>query len=315
MKKLPVPELQSPEPSEAQPFSYAIDDYTNHFLATYPVHSEFRTIPLEQQLLHSHNGYEIYLVLQGSGTYLVGDRIYPLHAGSLTIIHPHVIHRPFHGQSKEFHRYVLSIDESYLDHLHTICQLSDLSISRLLSKHHPDSSHYFLSAQQLDRVQSIFAELTQALLKREMGYELVVLRSIADFFLILFGLQDEQGEHASKPTGYQHLAHDVLSYLIGHYQESLLIEDIVSRFPVSRSQLFALFKETTGTTIKQFLIEYRLNKAKRLLMETDLAVSEVSSAVGFGDMSHFFHIFKKETGMTPKQYRVEALKRKNRTLW
>lgn len=300
-------ELQSDAPQEEQPISFAIDDYTNHFLAAYPVHCEFRTIPLEQQLLHSHNGYEIYLVLQGTGTYLVGDRLYPLHAGSLTIIHPNVIHRPFHGQSKEFHRYVLSIDESYLDQLHAICQLSDLSIPRLLSERHPDSSHYFLSTQQLDRVQTILAELTQALAGREMSYELAVLRSIADFFLLVFGLQEE---NAAKHTGDQHLVGDVLSYLIGHHHEPLLIEDLVTRFPVSRSQLFTLFKETTGTTIKQFLIEYRLNKAKRLLMETDLAISEVSSAVGFGDMSHFFHVFKKETGLTPKQYRVEAFKRK-----
>jgi AraC-like DNA-binding protein len=288
---------------------FAIDDYTNHFLAAYPVHCEFRTIPLkqDQQLLHSHNGYEIYLVLQGTGTYIVGDRIYPLHAGSLTIIHPNVIHRPFHGQSKEFHRYVLTINESYLDQLHAICKLSDLSIPRLLAERHPDSSHYFLSTQQLDRVQTILVELTQSLAVREQIYELAVLKHIADFFLFSFGLQNETT--IALNTGDQYLARDVLSYLIAHYQEPLHIEDLVKRFPVSRSQLFTLFKETTGTTIKQFLIEYRLNKAKRLLMETDLAISEVSATVGFGDMSHFFHVFKKETGLTPKQYRVEAFKR------
>ncbi|NOU65740.1 helix-turn-helix domain-containing protein [Paenibacillus sp. LMG 31461] len=292
-----------------EPVNFAIDDYTNHFLATYPVYCEFRTIPLDQehQLLHSHNGYEIYLVLQGTGTYIVGDRLYPLHAGSLTIIHPNVIHRPFHGHSKEFHRYVFSIDESYLDQLHTICKLSDLSIPRLLAERHPDSSHFFLSAPQLDRVQTLLTELTQALVRQEMGYELAVLRCIADFFLFSFGLQNEYT--TTLTTGDHYLARDVLSYLIAHYQEPLHIEDLVTRFPVSRSQLFTLFKETTGTTIKQFLIEYRLNKAKRLLMESDLAISEVSAAVGFGDMSHFFHVFKKETGLTPKQYRVKAFKR------
>jgi AraC-like DNA-binding protein len=292
-----------------EPINFAIDDYTNHFLAAYPVYCEFRTIPLgqEQQLLHSHNGYEIYLVLQGTGTYIVGDRLYPLHAGSLTIIHPNVIHRPFHGHCKEFPRYVLSIDESYLQQLNAIFKLSDLSIPRLLAERHPDSSHYFLSTQQLDRVQTIFAELTNCLTVRDRSYELAVLKHIADFFLFSFGLQNENT--TTQTTGDQYLARDVLSYLIAHYQEPLHIEDLVTRFPVSRSQLFTLFKETTGTTIKQFLIEYRLNKAKRLLMETDLAISEVSAAVGFGDMSHFFHVFKKETGLTPKQYRVETFRR------
>jgi AraC-like DNA-binding protein/mannose-6-phosphate isomerase-like protein (cupin superfamily) len=288
--------------------SYAVDNVTNHFLTAYPIHCEFRTVPLEHHLLHAHNGYEIYLVLHGSGSYLVGDRIYPLHAGSLTIIHPNVIHRPFHGHSQEFHRYVLSIDDSYLDQLHAICQLSDLSIPRQLAERHPDSSHYFLSTQQLDRVQTILAELTHCLSMRERSYELAVLKHIADFFLFAFALKNESTTALN--TGDQYLVGDVLSYLIAHYQEHLHIEDLVAHFPVSRSQLFTLFKETTGTTIKQFLIEYRLNKAKQLLIETELAVTDICAAVGFGDMSHFFHVFKKETNLTPKQFRMRALTRK-----
>lgn len=289
--------------------SYAIDDYTNHFLTEYPVHCEYRTIPLEQPLLHSHNGYEIYLVVEGSGHYLVGDRLFPLHAGSLTLIHPNVLHRPFHGQSPEFHRFVLSLDEAYLTRLHEICHISDLSISRLLTESHPDASHYFLTPTQLHGMQTILVELEQNLAVRDPLYELAVLRGISEFFLELLHLQKDAASQAIKRDDPQ-LIGDVLAYLIGHYQENILIEDLVLRFPVSRSQLFTLFKETTGTTIGQFLTEYRLNAAKRLLMESDLTVTDIASATGFGDISHFFHVFKKETGLTPKQYRVEAYKRR-----
>ncbi|WNR45686.1 helix-turn-helix transcriptional regulator [Paenibacillus roseipurpureus] len=289
--------------------NFAIDDYTNHFLTEYPVHCEYRTIPLEQPLLHSHNGYEIYLVVGGSGHYLVGDRLFPLHAGSLTIIHPKVLHRPYHGRSLEFHRYVLSLDESYLERLHDMFHVSDLSIARLLAEGHADASHYFLTPQQLHVMQTILAELTQYLAARDSLYELAVLRGISAFFLELLPLQKDAASQAIKRDDPQ-LIGDVLAYLIGHYQENILIEDLVLRFPVSRSQLFTLFKETTGTTIGQFLTEYRLNAAKRLLMESDQTVTDIASATGFGDISHFFHVFKKETGLTPKQYRVEAYKRK-----
>lgn len=77
-------------------------------------------------------------------------------------------------------------------------------------------------------------------------------------------------------------------------------------FSVSRSRLFNLFKETTGSTIKQFLSDYRLNKAKRLLAESDLPVTEVAAATGFGDISHFLAC-SKGTALTPKQYRKETL--------
>ncbi|OPH58449.1 hypothetical protein BC351_24185 [Paenibacillus ferrarius] len=289
--------------------AYAIDTYTNHFLAAYPVHCELRTVPLDMQLLHSHNGYEFYFVFQGSGSYIVGDILYPLHAGTLTVVHPNVIHRPFHVLNKEFHRYVLSIDESYLDKLHTICHPSDLSIQRLLKEVHPDSSHYFLTVQQLNQLQTLMFELERSLRLKEPHFELNVLKGISEFFLLLLSLQGDPTAIRPVKSEDEQIVGDVLSYLITHHQEELYIDDLLARFPVSRSRLFNLFKETTGITIKQFLTEYRLNKAKRLLAETDLAITEITAATGFGDISHFFNVFKKGTTLTPNQYRKEAVKR------
>ncbi|MGG1552253.1 helix-turn-helix domain-containing protein [Paenibacillus ferrarius] len=285
--------------------AYAIDDYTNEFLTEYPVHCEYRIQPLLQPTLHAHNGYEIYLVLEGTGSYVVGDRLLPLHAGSLTVIHPNVLHRPYHGNSPEFHRYVLALDESYLERLESLCPASGLSISSLLAAAHPDVSHYFLTPQQLLAIQGILAELAQHLAIRDPLYELTVLKNISALLLELLRLQTEAASHDVQRDAPQ-LIGDVLAYLIGHYQENIQTRELVQRFPVSRSQLFALFKETTGMTIGQFLTEYRLSQAKRLLIASGLTVTEVAAATGFGDISHFFHVFKKENGLTPKQYRDAA---------
>lgn len=287
--------------------AYAIDDFTNHFLANYPVHCELRKSPLHQQLLHAHNGYEFYFVLQGTGSYIVGDQLYPLHAGTLTVIQPNVIHRPFHVLDTDFHRYVLSIDESYMEGLHALCRTTDLSISRFLKAIHPESSHHFLTVQQLDQLQMLLAQLEQTLKNKEPHFELNVLKCMSEFFLLLFGLHNEAANSDSPRSEDEQLISNVLSYLIAHYQEDLHVDDLLELFPVSRSRLFNLFKETTGSTMKQFLSDYRLNKAKRLLGETDLPVTEVAAATGFGDISHFFSVFKKGTARTPKQYRKEAM--------
>ncbi|MEC0268065.1 AraC family transcriptional regulator [Paenibacillus anseongense] len=284
---------------------YAIDDFTNHFLANYPVHCELRKSPLHQQSLHAHNGYEFYFVLQGTGSYIAGDQLYPLHAGTLTVIQPGVIHRPYHMLNQDFHRYVLSIDESYMEGIHAICRKTDLSISGFLQAMHPESSHHFLSVQQLDQLQMLLAELEQTLKDKKLHFELNVLKCLAEFFLLLLGLH--HGVTSPHRSEDEQLIGNVLSYLIAHYQEDLHVDDLLELFPVSRSRLFNLFKETTGSTMKQFLSDYRLNKAKRLLAETDLPVTEVAAATGFGDISHFFSVFKKSTALTPKQYRKETV--------
>nr|WP_275691005.1 AraC family transcriptional regulator [Paenibacillus aceris] len=278
-------------------------------MAEYPIHCELRTTPLHQHLLHSHNGYEFYFVRQGTGSYMVGNQLYPLHAGTLTVIQPGVIHRPFHIRDKDFHRYVLSINETYMEGLHDICRTTDLSISRLLKAMHPESCHYFLTVPQLDQLQKLLADLEQTLQEKKPYFELNVLRCMTEFFLLLLGLEGGAANSGSPRSEDEQLIGDVLSYLIAHYQDELHVDDLLEHFPVSRSRLFNLFKETTGSTIKQFLSDYRLNKAKRLLVETDLPVTEVAADVGFGDISHFFHVFKKGTSHTPKQYRKEAVRR------
>jgi AraC-like DNA-binding protein len=66
------------------------------------------------------------------------------------------------------------------------------------------------------------------------------------------------------------------------------------------------FKQATGHSLNRYLTIYRINQAKRLLMDTPLSVTEIASAVGFGDLSHFFHTFKSETGLTPSSFRKQA---------
>ncbi|MCL6457495.1 MAG: AraC family transcriptional regulator [Gorillibacterium sp.] len=297
------------EPNEPeQPASIALDEYTNHFLAEYPVHCQLRTVPLGQRLLHSHNGYEFYLCLQGSGSYIVGDRLYPLHPGTLTVISPHVIHRPYVSPNHELHRYVVSIDESYLEPIQVACRSSELSLGKLLTDADCGSSHFFLTVQQHSQLEVLFAELEHALHTRRVSNELTVLKNITDLFILILRLREDPDSMTAVKSENEQIIAGVLSYLIEHYQETFYIDDLLPLFPVSRSRLFQLFREITGNTIKQFLTEYRLNIAKQMLLQTDLPVTEVASTNGFGDMSHFFHVFKKETGLTPKQYRKQGEK-------
>jgi len=289
----------------------AQDDYTNRFLAAYPIHCERRTVRPEQRLLHTHDGYEIYYCLHGYGSYVVGDSLFPLHPGTLTLIRPHVIHRPYAKPEQELHRYVLSIDDSYMETIRAACRASAPEFDRLLSAASPGTGgHYLLSTLQQAEAERLLAELEQALRRKEIGDELQALISTTQLLLLLLALRDPSGSRTVARSEDEQIIAGVLAYLVAHYQQPLQIDDLLPLFPLSRSRLLFLFKEVTGTTIKQFLTEYRLNLAKRLLLTTTLAVTEVAMNCGFGDMSHFHHVFKQETGRTPLQYRKsDGLKR------
>ncbi|MNP36419.1 HTH-type transcriptional regulator YesS [compost metagenome] len=63
-----------------------------------------------------------------------------------------------------------------------------------------------------------------------------------------------------------------------------------------------LFKKNTGMTFIAFLNEYRLNKAKWILINEDLPMSAVAEAAGFGSVKTFHHFFKEATGISPLKY-------------
>jgi len=96
-----------------------------------------------------------------------------------------------------------------------------------------------------------------------------------------------------------HLIHENLSNC------RLSNDDLARETGISRSLFQRRFREETGKTIRDFLIEARLNKAKALLENSDLSLVEISELVGFGRQSYLGHVFKKHLGITPGSLRAD----------
>ena len=74
---------------------------------------------------------------------------------------------------------------------------------------------------------------------------------------------------------------------------------------VSRSHLSALFKKEVGCSFPEYLVKFRINKAKEIIRsEDELNLSEVAELVGYKDYAQFSKMFKKYLEMTPSQYKT-----------
>jgi len=85
--------------------------------------------------------------------------------------------------------------------------------------------------------------------------------------------------------------------------EDLSLEVIANQANISVCGLKRLFQRHHGTSPHQYLLERRIEKAARILMETELPISEVALETGFSSQSHFATAFKKKIGLSPKAYR------------
>ena len=107
-------------------------------------------------------------------------------------------------------------------------------------------------------------------------------------------------EEVRKASG---LIERINAYVHEHFSEQLDRNEIASAFHLAPEYLAKLYKKKTGVYLKDYIREYRVEQAKRLLREKDVLVSDVAGAVGFDNFSYFSTIFRKYVGMTPNEYR------------
>lgn len=89
-----------------------------------------------------------------------------------------------------------------------------------------------------------------------------------------------------------------------HIESNLSGEQIAEDIGMSYSSFRRFFKQYTGFTPTQYILELKINKSKELLTNTELSCQEIAFELGFNTPSHFNMVFQKKTGMTPHQYRV-----------
>ncbi|MCA0757210.1 helix-turn-helix domain-containing protein [Paenibacillus sp. N4] len=113
------------------------------------------------------------------------------------------------------------------------------------------------------------------------------------------------GQHAG-------IIKEMRSFIEAEYvNPNMSLEYLSEKFNINAKYVSKLFKETTGQKFIDFLIDIRLNEAKRLLAETRRPVQEIAEDVGYASAISFTRVFKKVVGSSPGEYRSESLKKHN----
>lgn len=100
----------------------------------------------------------------------------------------------------------------------------------------------------------------------------------------------------------------IKDYIAKHYGSDLLsIKEISDYVHLSASYVCTYFKNQTGQTLNQYLTEYRMEKAMRLLEDARNQITDISAKVGYSNGNYFSKSFKKFTGLTPSKYREKML--------
>lgn len=107
----------------------------------------------------------------------------------------------------------------------------------------------------------------------------------------------------SKNTQHSNVFTKIKTFIDENYRQEISLERVAEVTNLSTSYLSFIFKEVSGKNFVDYVNEFRIQKAKELLSQTSLRVSEVAEAVGYSNANVFSKAFKKYTGITPGQFR------------
>lgn len=230
---------------------------------------------------HSHNVYEIYILVDGVRNMYIGNDLFAVNAGDATMINPNIPHRsygdiPYSGICVEFSPKYLS------DNFATVEQRSILNCfkNNIISVN--SSSAQLLWEKAEETVRGEFAKKEYLLLLSEILKDSIPNTDVES---------KRSFDSDLSPIGV---------YIHENYTSIKSLDELCKHFGMSKSYLCRIFKKQTGITIIEYINRLKVQYAYKLLQETDLPVKEISSLSGFDTVIYFNRVFKKVMGDTPK---------------
>lgn len=243
----------------------------------------------------------IYYVEMGEGDIIIDGIEYAQSAGTVIIITPKNTYRFF---STSYQR-IISINFDYTQNRSDITQpfapvrAEDFSAD-CVSDPVEFEDHSFLNAPLVLNNMEYLKDKFDKILK-EYTYKKQFYNEMASVHLknILLEIVREMicKEKSSKNIN------EILKYVHNHYAEEINNVQLAQLIGYHPYHLNRLMKASTGTTLHQYVITYRIEMAKKHLRETDMPIFEISEACGYNNFSNFSSDFKKKTGLSPREYR------------
>lgn len=250
-------------------------------------------VPVQQY----HDGYELYLLIDGERSLFFNDVCYTLKRGDLAVIRPFELHYAESGNSPFYERYVLNFNP---DQLSVILSESD---EKLLF-HDFGSRLVHLDGEQFNAVLSSFRLIDSLISVKNPLSQKAVAGAVLS--LIMYISRIKQSDLPVRAAGLSGDLISAVNYINTHYAETITLDMISDAAHISKYHFCRIFKKATGTTFLEYLTNVRLSHAHRLLMQTDLSTDKIAKKTGFGSAAYLSRVFKKVHGVPPGTLRKRA---------
>ncbi len=250
--------------------------------------------------LHAHNYLEVGYCYEGTGIFVVENKVMPFASGDICVIPGSLMHL-----ARSTVGTISLWTWTYLDPVRlVILPPGDQSVLDPISLGGPDFINIIKPATDAvvgGIVRQIIDEIHQA----SPQYKTVVRGLVCTLMARLHRLipqTDAETPFADRRDSLHRIS-PVLEYLAGHYTKNVRIDDLAKRCRVSVPTLRRLFHNALGVAPLEYLLRLRIQMASSLLAGTDRPILDIAFDVGFETLSSFNRHFKRQTGVSPREWR------------
>lgn len=234
--------------------------------------------------------YLIHFIKSGFGTITVNKKTYPQKSGNIILTRPHQTALFSADGEQPWEYFWFAFSGAFAAEL----------VERTFFK-----NERFEYRMKDDAICDLIIESAVELEKSENQdiYGLAVLFRLLDFLISQSKFNLPLKSSDSGGHSYNSYTHKAQEYINLNYNKHIQTGDIAKALNIDRTHFYRIFKTDTGLSPEEYLINFRIQKAKQFLDETELSISTVAQYVGYSYAS-FYSIFYKKTGLTPSKYRL-----------
>lgn len=256
--------------------------------------------PKFEMASHWHTNVEIIKVLDGVLTVRLSNQEYTAKKGDIVFVNCETVHSAFPTEDCVYECVVMNME--MLSTKDAACRYFIDSILNLEYK----IDEFF--PYQDDELHKSLENLFSSMNNMSSGYKFSVIGALYRLFGIIIdnhlyhssGSENEILQDKNIPK-----LKKVLSYIRSNYDKPITLEDMSRVAGMSPKYFCAFFKKMTLKTPTEYLKAYRIEKASRKLLNSDMSVTDIAYSSGFNDLSYFIKTFKELKGTTPAKFRME----------
>lgn len=232
--------------------------------------------------------FKIHYIHKGKGIFKLRDKTFHLKEGQGFLICPNTI-AYYKANDKEPWKY-------------SWCAFDGLNAEAYLKRANLTVDNPIFEYSKDNKLNVCFEEMVQAI-NREKSKD---LRLQSLLYLFLATIIDENSVDESYKgieTNKNMYINKAIEFIQVNYSRKVRVSELACYIGLDRKYISKIFKSIMGVTIQDYLISYRINKAKEMMKDRQLAIGDISRSVGYDNPLIFSKIFKKVNGVSPSEFR------------